>query len=190
MRTDRQARAVLDRAVTIHRWDCEALNADNGLPPDPDEWNPETSPESEAAIAYGIAVRRAYDALRRAVGQVAGLLILAQASRQREIADLPALERAREQWAEASEELAALSAPSGLGRHLEAMRRAAHLTGAALNALMALRTSEDGPDVTQALEHLCTAYQVLQSTSESRLGLAMVDFRQSCCNCGRSTAAE
>jgi hypothetical protein len=73
--------------------------------------------------------------LRRLIGQAAGLLVLAQASRRREIIDLPAAAVAREQWREVTAALADLSAARGCGRQVEHLIRAARLIGACLDAL-------------------------------------------------------
>ena len=77
-------REMLDRAALVHRWDCPAVAAEPALP-EPDV--------AEADAAAAAALRRPYDALRRLIGQAAGLLVLAQASQRREIVDLPSRRR-------------------------------------------------------------------------------------------------
>ena len=94
-------RDMLDRAALVHRWDCPAV-AELALP-EPDV--------AEVDAAAAAALRRPYDALRRLIGQAAGLLVLAQTSQRREILDLPAVAVAREQWREVTAALGDLSAP-------------------------------------------------------------------------------
>jgi hypothetical protein len=167
----RSGRDMLDRAV-VHRWDCPAV-AEPELPV------PHV-PEVDAAASA--ALRRPYDALRRLIGQAAGLLVLAQASQRREIVDLPAVAVAREQWREVTATLADLSAPRGCGRQVENLIRAARLVGACLDALEASAARET-VDVSLALDRVAAAYRLVQRSSSEKLGMTMVDFRQSCCNC-------
>ena len=168
-------RAMLDRVAAVHRWDCPAVAADvPAPPPDPAE------PDLAAAAA---SLRRPYDALRRLLGQVAGLLVLAQASDRREILDLPAIAVAREQWREVADMLAGIPAARVHARHVAAMSRAARLVGACLDALDGQARAGSGVDVGLALDRIAGAYRLVQQCSDDRIGLTMVDFRQSCCNC-------
>jgi hypothetical protein len=166
-------RDMLDRAALVHRWDCPAVAANPALP-EPDI--------AEVDAAAAAALRRPYDALRRLIGQAAGLLVLAQASQKREIVDLPAVAVAREQWLEVTSTLASLSAPRGCGRQVENLIRAARLVGACLDALEASAAKET-VDASLALDRIAAAYRLVQNSSSDKLGLTMVDFRQSCCNC-------
>jgi hypothetical protein len=170
-------RDMLDRAALVHRWDCPAV-AEPALP------EPDVADVDAAAAA---ALRRPYDGLRRLIGQAAGLLVLAQASQRREIVDLPAIAVAREQWREVTATLADLSAPRGCERRKENLIRAARLVGACLDALEASATKEK-VDVSLALERIAAAYRLVQNSSSDKLGMTMVDFRQSCCNCAPLTA--
>jgi hypothetical protein len=170
-------RDMLDRAALVHRWDCPALAAQPALP------EPDVADIDAAAAA---ALRRPYDALRRLIGQAAGLLVLAQASSRREIIDLPAVAIAREQWREVSGTLGDLNAPRGCERQVEHLIRAARLIGACLDALEA-SAAHESIDVSSALDRVAAAYQVLQLCSIDKLGMTMVDFRQSCCNCAPIT---
>jgi hypothetical protein len=165
-------RDMLDRAALVHRWDCPAV-AEAALP-EPDV--------AEVDAAAASALRRPYDALRRLIGQAAGLLVLAQTSQRREIVDLPAVAVAREQWRDVTAVLADLSAPRGCERQVEHLVRAARLVGACLDALEASANHET-VDVSLALDRIAAAYRLVQNSSSEKLGMTMVDFRQSCCNC-------
>jgi hypothetical protein len=170
-------RDMLDRAALVHRWDCPAVA--EPAPPEPDV--------AEVDAAAAAALRRPYDGLRRLIGQAAGLLVLAQASQRREIVDLPAVAVAREQWREVTATLADLSAPRGCERRKENLILAARLVGACLDALEAAAMKEK-VDASLALERIAAAYRLVQNSSSDKLGLTMVDFRQSCCNCAPLTA--
>jgi hypothetical protein len=165
-------RDLLDRAALVHRWDCPAVAAPA---------LPETD-IAEVDAAAAATLRRPYDALRRLIGQAAGLLVLAEASQRREIVDLPAVAVAREQWREASATLADLTAPRGCERQVENLVRAARLVGACLDALEA-SAAQKTVDASLALERIAAAYRLVQNSSSDKLGMTMVDFRQSCCNC-------
>jgi hypothetical protein len=169
-------RDMLDRAALVHRWDCPAVA--EPAPPEPDV--------AEFDAAAAAALRRPYDALRRLIGQAAGLLVLAQASQRREIVDLPAVAVAREQWREVTGTLADLSAPGGCERQVEHLIRAARLIGACLDALEA-SVNHETVDVSLALDRIAAAYRLVQNSSSDKLGMSMVDFRQSCCNCAPMT---
>jgi hypothetical protein len=170
-------RDMLDRAALVHRWNCPAV-AEPALP-EPDV--------AEVDAAAAAALRRPYDALRRLIGQAAGLLVLAQISQRREIVDVPAVAVAREQWREVTATLADLTAPRGYERQVESLIRAAHLVGACLDALEA-SVNQQTVDVSLALDRVAAAYRLVQLCSIDKLGLMMVDFRQSCCNCAPMTA--
>jgi hypothetical protein len=174
---------MFDRMTTVHRWDCPAVAAEPALP-EPQVAEVDVAEVDAAAAA---ALRRPYDALRRLIGQAAGLLVLALASRRREILDLPAVAVAREQWREVTATLADLTAPRGYERQVEHLIRAARLVGACLDALEASATQET-VEVSLALGRVAAAYRLVQLCSIDKLGLSMVDFRQSCCNCAPMTA--
>jgi hypothetical protein len=169
-------RNMLDRAALVHRWDCPAV-AEPALP-EPDV--------AEVDAAAAASLRRPYDSLRRLIGQAAGLLVLAQTSQRREILDLPAVAVAREQWREVTATLGDLSAPRGCEGQVENLIRAARLIGACLDALEASATKEK-VDASLALDRVATAYRLVQNASNDKLGMTMVDFRQSCCNCAPMT---
>jgi len=185
-----RGRALLERAVTIHRFDCAAV----AEPPagaaaaGPDERGDDaTGAGVTAAASYAVAARGVYDALRRQIGQASGLLILAVASGQRQVADLPEIGVVRERWRETADAAASLEAPPGLARHLDRLRRATAETGAGLADLAAIGAA-GAAAAAAASAHLKTAYGLLQGASDIRYGLTMVDFRQACCTCAAPAA--
>ena len=168
-----RGRDVLDRTTMVHRWDCPAVASEPTLP---------SADVADVDMAAATALRRPYDGLRRLIGQAAGLLLLAQASHRREIVDLPAVAAARVQWEDVTTQLASLNAPRGCERHVEHLVQAARLIGACLDALEAA-AAQEVMDVSLALDRVAAAYRLVQRRSVEKLGLRMVDFRQSCCNC-------
>ncbi len=82
--------SIIDSATAVHRVECQSLaqDADDG-PADA-----ALNGLDDQVVGYGLEARRAYDELKRTIGQVAGLLILAQAGGRRDAFDLPALRRA------------------------------------------------------------------------------------------------
>lgn len=180
-------RALLDRAVGVHRLDCAAV-AGRGAAEATEPAVALAAPASPEAAAYAAAIRPVYDALRRVIGQAAGLLILAAASGRREVAELPEIGAVAERRREAVEALAAIRTPPGLDRHRDRIERAAAELEAALAALRALGSDREAATAA-ATRGLKTAYALLKGAADDRYGIAMVDFRQACCTC-RPAAAE
>jgi hypothetical protein len=181
--TPKHSYALLDAVPKIHSAECdgwkERLNStvaqiliDQSVP--------------DEVVGYVIEARRVYYELRRLVGQIAGLLILAQASNRREAFDLPILAAVNEIWLSTPEQMERLRAPNRLDVHLYHLKSAHRLLGACLNALKAPRVDKEKIDLTGAVADLSSAYSHLQSASEPRTGMTMVDFSHACCNCGQS----
>ncbi|MCF4127676.1 hypothetical protein [Methylobacterium sp. SyP6R] len=172
--------SIIDSATAVHRVECQSLaqDADDG-PADA-----ALNGLDDQVVGYGLEARRAYDELKRTIGQVAGLLILAQAGGRRDAFDLPALRRAEAVQEEALDRVRRLAAPARLAAHRQRMLQAAELAGRALRALGDVAIVAGEIDLTQASNDLTRAYAVLQSTSESVFGMTMVDFRHACCTCG------
>jgi hypothetical protein len=179
--------ALLDAVPTLHSADCESRKAgpstasadiaiDRGLP--------------DEIAGYVIGARRVYSDLRRLVGQVAGLLILAQASNRKEALDLPILAAAKELWLSVPEQMERLRAPSGLDAHLSHLRSAHRRLGSCFDSLGAFRCKDEKLNLTDALADIASAYSHLQSASEPRVGMTMVDFSQACCHCGQAPTQE
>lgn len=188
---DRSGQKFFERAVTIHRYDCSAIDAGAETPdtrPGADDMTALLA--DDRSVRYGVAARSAYDGLRRLIGQLAGLAILLTASRRRDILDLPDISIAREHWRDTGTALAALDTPTAFGRHFASLTSAHSLVGEILDALEALRASRDTERVLdRANVFLKEAYRVLQDASEPRTGMTMVDFNHACCSCAATTTA-
>jgi hypothetical protein len=121
--------ALLDAVPTLHSADCDSpkpntgsagVAIDRGLP--------------DEIASYLIGARRVYSDLRRLVGQIAGLLILAQASNRKEALDLPILAAAKELWLSVPEQMELLRAPSRLDANLSHLRSAHRLLGSCFDS--------------------------------------------------------
>ncbi|MGE0008961.1 MAG: hypothetical protein AB7S92_25725 [Parvibaculaceae bacterium] len=180
MATQHESWSLLDQVSAIHRPDCASLRDEAS----PGDVAAGMLAADDAVVAYALEARRIYDALKRVIGLTAGLLVIAEASGRREVADLPSLAIAGEAWRETEERLAAAAAPARLAAHLDRLRETSRLTGIGLKALSDLAARSAPVNLAAALAALSAAYRHLQSASDSRFGLMMVDFRHACCNCG------
>lgn len=185
---DMSAKRFFERAVTIHRYDCELVTA----PPSDAEGGEtrqaiENDPAAdEAVVRYVVAARPVYDGLRRLIGQVAGLLVLAEAGGRRDVLDLPDIPAARERWAEVEQRLGALQAPSGLEGHLDRLATAHATLGEVLDDFGLARLQRDWRQhLDRAGDRIKHAYAWLQAASEPRAGMTPVDFNHACCSCAQ-----
>jgi hypothetical protein len=174
--------SLLDAAPKIvHQLNCESVQTGADEPP----LDLDASRIDDAVMQYGLKARSIYSDLKRLIGQLGGLLVLAQASRRRDALEIVSLEEAEATCREASSRCAALVAPGKLARHRARLAEAGRLVGEALAALRATRNAAgETVDLGPASEQAKRAYALLQAASESRFGMTMVDFRHACCNCG------
>jgi hypothetical protein len=168
-----------DQAAVVHLPQCEAVGAEamngDGLPIG-------DAGASDAIVAYALAMRPLYDSLKRVIGQVGGLLILAETTGKAETIDLPSLAHAEDALRNVREQLATLPVPAGPAVHRERVEAACRLAAIAIDALR--KSATRAMELAPALDALSRSYQLLQSASDSRFGLMMVDFRHACCTCG------
>ncbi|MCB8840501.1 hypothetical protein [Aurantimonas sp. VKM B-3413] len=173
-----------ERAVTIHRADCETLAlksdssgflaaAETPLPPDLED----------AVAGYVLAARRAYDGMRRQIGHLAGLLILAEAG-GREVLAVAALSDATEKWETIRDVLDTTKTPPRLEHHRDGLLLAHQAIGEALADFgrIGLPGKDSGPAISARLNR---AYRILQGIAEPQAGMTMVDFSHACCSCGK-----
>lgn len=138
--------------------------------------------QSDAAVAYVIEAETVFNALRRLIGQLSGLLILAETKTLRNAPDLADLAAARSLWAETEEGAARLEGPGGLARHADRLRHAARHVGAALAAMSGGGLDAGATDL--AARHLKHGYRLLQSAADPQAGLVMIDMSEACCRGG------
>ncbi len=174
---------LLDVVPTLHSADCDGRKTD----PNTASAGVVIDPGLPDEIAsYVIGARRVYSDLRRLLGQIAGLLILAQASNRKEALDLPMLAAAKELWLSVPERMECLRAPSRLDAHLSHLKSAHRLLGSCFDSLRAFRCKDEKLNLKDALADITRAYAHLQSASEPRVGMTMVDFSQACCHSGQA----
>ena len=139
---------------------------------------------SDALAKYAAECRPIYENLRRIIGQLAGLAILARLTTRREIADLQEMQRCEARCQETAQRLSSLHVPTGA----EAPK--VQLDAAYAFCRTAMRTfsemSGQAP-LEEALDEvgmrIKRAYAHLQAASSEKAGLEMVDFAHSCCCC-------
>ncbi|MGB3833138.1 MAG: hypothetical protein WA975_14895 [Mesorhizobium sp.] len=178
-----------ERAVTVHRYDCELVSG----PRPPGAENEEAQPAiedgtlaDEAVARYVVAARPVYDGLRRLIGHVAGLLVLAEAGGRRDVLDLPDMLAARERWTEVEQRLGVLQAPRGLESHFLRLEAAHAMLGEVLDDFGSARLRRDWQKhLDRAGERIKHAYAWLQAASEPRAGMTPVDFNHACCSCAQ-----
>lgn len=178
-----------ERAVTVHRYDCELVSG----PRPPGAENEEAQPAiedgtlaDEAVARYVVAARPVYDGLRRLIGHVAGLLVLAEAGGRRDVLDLPDMLAARERWTEVEQRLGVLQAPRGLESHFLRLEAAHAMLGEVMDDFGLARLRRDWQKhLDRAGERIKHAYAWLQAASEPRAGMTPVDFNHACCSCAQ-----
>ncbi len=177
---------LFTRLAQTHKPEC-IMALDGPLPeavPAPEELARTLG--SEALAKYAADCRPIYDDLRRIVGQLAGLTILARLTTRQEIRDLPELHKCETRWKEAFERLSTLEAPSGAGSHKSQLEAALSFCWAAMRTFSELHGQgalENALD--QAGVQVKRAYAHLQAASSQKAGLDMVDFSHSCCCCSQ-----
>ncbi len=185
--TNRRAAALFERLAVLHRPDCAALSQPAPAAAVlPDEGEVAHILASDAAGRYAIEARAVFEDLRRLVGQLAGLLILARLTSLRDHGDLPEVRACRERRTAVDARLAGLAAPGPLIAHRARLEESAGLCAAILSGLLAWRPDGPGADAGFAALNakIRHAYACLESCSSEKAGLQMIDFSHACCSCG------
>lgn len=174
---------LFDRLVTVHRADCTALaNA-----PAPGAMGDPVSIPDSAVADYGLIARPIYEDLRRVVGQIAGLLILARLTKRSDVLEIAEFAACRERCAHARDLLGALEEKSAGNRHWIALSTCQILCEMILRAFPDWKKGFDRDaefDLMQ--ERLEAAYKALSASSSAGGGMTMVDFGYACCSCASS----
>lgn len=152
---------------------CEAL---------PDPRLPDMDPQTldEATCAYVTAMQLPFEQLRQAAGQLAGVLVLAAATKQG-AAGHPMLDLADRARREAAEAIRACHPPSqGTHHHLH-LTQAARGIAAALDAARRWLRGEDEAAADAVMVPLRAGYRDLQWAAGALPGFEIVAFSQGCC---------
>lgn len=134
----------------------------------------------DATLAYVLASRPVFEQLRRAAGQIAGLLVLAAAG-GRSAQDHPMLGLAASARDEALETLRSLRVPQAAAHHHRHLARAARAVSAAVSAAESGLHRRDDAAADAVLAPLRAGYRELQWSTGALPGFAMVAFDQACC---------
>lgn len=134
-------------------------------------------------VAYGLEVRSVYNSLKRLVGQLAGLMLMLEATKRREVFDLPSLAIAVERFDEVRQRMAKMRVPQRGERHFAQIRAASKLIEMGLATLQDRANAVRVGEASSGIDYLSRAYRHLQSASEDKFSMTMVDFKNSCCGC-------
>lgn len=142
--------------------------------------------DDEALAHYLSEVRPIYEQFKCVLGQISGLLILAQTKPARADRDQPMVTTAREQLTEARELWRTVRPPATARRHHAAFGGIAERLSAVLAAVDWCRfdlATPDSYDLDTAMRHLFSAHGLLLAVSNDRVGMTPVNFSHACC-CG------
>ncbi|MAY61771.1 MAG: hypothetical protein CML29_06130 [Rhizobiales bacterium] len=179
---------TFNRIVGIHKPDCEMLMRCDPIPEAsiPGEAELVAALGSEQTAEYAMACRRIYEDLRRVIGQLAGLMILARVTRKIEFVELEQVDNCTKRWTDAGARIAALKAHGPVARHKQQIELAHDFCGRILRTFPQLTARTDLDIIFDEIgDHLKQAYACLSRASSHEAGLVMVDFSNACCSCGR-----
>ena len=171
---------------------------------DPNCWTWDTPAESgadhlvaigyhdERIAAYLSTLRPVYDAMKRCLGQMAGLLLLLQTRcLDPHRADVTH-DAMREILVELSDRLCVLKAPEGAQRHFHGLEALVRQLEAGAEQLSRQKDLIDpaSADLDALVRRLFAIQQGLLAAAEPRAGLSPVDFTAACCTCRQDTSQE
>jgi hypothetical protein len=136
---------------------------------------------TDDVVAYVLDFQRSYSALRRLVGLVAGMLLLAQRRGKTDAVDWSTIGGARETWKEAESNIRKLQPPPSVEGSLHHLERAHQLIGSCLDALASPEMIANETSFQLGLRNAAESYRHLQCASLPGLGITMVDFSHGCC---------
>lgn len=179
---------TFNRIVGIHKPDCEMLQhcepvEETKLPGEAELF---AALGCEQTAGYAMACRGIYEDLRRVIGQLAGLLILARATRKIEFVELEQVENCMTRWKDAGARIGVLQAYGPVARHKHLIESAHNFCGRILRTFPVITSRSDLDKTFDEMgDHLKKAYACLSKASSHEAGLVMVDFSNACCGCGR-----
>jgi len=141
--------------------------------------------QDERIAAYLSTLRPVYDAMKRCLGQMAGLLLLLQTRSLDPHRAGVTHDSMRDLLAELSDRLRALKAPESAQRHfrgLEALVRQLEAGAEQLNRQKDL-IDPASADLDALVRRLFAIQRGLLEAAEPRAGLLPVDFTTACCTC-------
>ncbi|MEQ8897297.1 MAG: hypothetical protein RID23_09405 [Roseovarius sp.] len=175
---------LFTRLAQSHKPDCmlSLAGPEPAIVPRPEELARTLG--SDTVARYAEACRPVYEDLRRIIGQISGLAILARVAGHRNLSDLPELKRCEERALATSERLFALAAPPGAESHKRQLEAAFDFSRRAMRTFSSLVPSASAEEkLGEAEVAIKRAYAHLSAATAPRAGLEMVDFSHACC-CG------
>jgi hypothetical protein len=132
---------------------------------------------ADPLMRYMHEARRPHDALRRALIQLSGFLLLRTTGGRRAIIDFTPVEAARDVIKEAADELRSLRVPPAAAHQKE------HLGGAAVALQQAVEAAFSGsdPNGDALFRFIDEAEKHLKAVGRATPGFEAVDLRQACC---------
>jgi len=134
---------LFERLVTLHQPDCDLLTTADQPDPVPTPDDLAMALKQDITVRYAVDCQPIYEDLRRVIGQLAGLLVLARLTKSGSLADLPERAKCEDRWAQATDRLAHLAAPGDLSRHKTQLEAAHRFSGQVLRKLSQLKTKAD-----------------------------------------------
>jgi hypothetical protein len=142
--------------------------------------------DDDRLVAYALAADPVFTGMRALIGQLSGILILAQSRRCRDVGDLPDIAVARQRWSEVADRLAQVEAPEARRADLARLHEAVAHADEAIAVMAEMRPQSTDESVASASAHLKVAYRLMQQACDHRLGLSMIDASGACSCCGAS----
>ncbi len=132
---------------------------------------------ADPLMRYMLEARRPHDALRRALIQLSGFLLLRTTAGRRAIVDFTPVEAARDAIAEASDNLQGLRVPPA------AAHQQKHLEGAVVSLQQAVKAALSRSDSNgdALFRFVDEAEKQLKAVGRVTPGFEAVDLRQACC---------
>jgi predicted lipid-binding transport protein (Tim44 family) len=132
---------------------------------------------ADPLLRYMFEAQRPHDALRRALIQLSGFLLLRTTGGRRAFIDFTPIEGARDAISEAADELRSLRVPTAAAHQKE------HLEGAAiaLQKAVAAAFSRSDPNGDALFRFVDEAEKHLKAVGRATPGFEAVDLRQACC---------
>lgn len=141
--------------------------------------------KAEKTIYYLLQCKPIYHNLKRIIGQLSGLAILAQLTKKIDVADLPELASCKETWNELSEQLKLMKEPSSYTLHKKQLETSHVFLGQAMRTFSGLKRYQSNDRVFSKLAgKIKHAYEHSSLASSQKTGLQMIDFSHACCSCG------
>jgi hypothetical protein len=139
----------------------------------------------ERVAAYLSSLRPVYDAMKRCLGQMAGLLLLLQTRSLDPHRAGVTHDAMRDLITELSDRLRALKAPESAQRHVQGLEALVLQLEAGTEQLDRQKDLIDpaSADLDALVRRLFAIQQGLLAAAEPRAGLSPVDFTAACCTC-------